>query len=119
MHPLKNAPGILYFDTPAVLIKTDNLHGSANIAPMPSAFWLGWRGILDMGTASRTAENLLRTRQCVRNLLADSQAAAVTRLACTHYDGLGPRMHPSAQAGIAESLYRGPAIGRARGIGQA
>ncbi len=225
MHPLRNEPGILYFGTPVVLISTENLDGSANIAPMSSVFWLGWRGVLGMGAASKTTENMLRTGQCVLNLPSDRLAGAVNRLALTtgsnpvpdyksskgyrhepakfacaglspvasetvsvpriaecpvqmeavveavhgmaaddpaqagrrvaievriqrvhlhddillqgdpnrvdpdawrplimsfqHYYGLGPRLHPSALAGIPEATYRGPDIDRARGIGQA
>ncbi|MEJ1977283.1 MAG: hypothetical protein WDN49_15440 [Acetobacteraceae bacterium] len=65
---LKNEPGILYFGTPVVLISTVNEDNSYNLAPISSAFWLGWRGILGLGSASKTAENLVRTRQCVLNL---------------------------------------------------
>src|SRR6202042_1082484 len=36
-------PSILYFGTPVVLISSANEDGSANLAPMSSAFWLGWR----------------------------------------------------------------------------
>ena len=36
-------PGILYFGAPVVLVSTLNEDGSANLAPMSSAFWLGWR----------------------------------------------------------------------------
>lgn len=76
-------PGILYFGTPVVLISSTNEDGSANLAPMSSAFWLGWRAILGLGARSKTAQNLLRTRECVLNLPSDTQAAAVDRLALT------------------------------------
>ena len=33
-------PPILYFGTPVVLISSINEDGSANLAPMSSAFWL-------------------------------------------------------------------------------
>jgi flavin reductase (DIM6/NTAB) family NADH-FMN oxidoreductase RutF len=36
-------PAILYFGTPVVLIGTCNEDGSYNLAPMSSAWWLGWR----------------------------------------------------------------------------
>ena len=42
MH-VTSEPGILYFGTPVVLISTTNEDGSYNLAPMSSAFWLGWR----------------------------------------------------------------------------
>lgn len=61
-------PNILYFGTPVVLISTLNADGTANLAPMSSAFWLGWRGVLGLANSSQTAQNLLRTRECVLNL---------------------------------------------------
>jgi flavin reductase (DIM6/NTAB) family NADH-FMN oxidoreductase RutF len=76
-------PGILYFGTPVVLISSTNEDGSANLAPMSSAFWLGWRAMLGLGARSRTSANLLRTRECVLNLPSDALAPAVDRLALT------------------------------------
>ncbi len=35
-------PSILYPGTPVVLISTQNEDGTANRAPMSSAWWLGW-----------------------------------------------------------------------------
>lgn len=74
-------PSILYFGTPVVLISTLNPDGTPNIAPMSSAWWLGWRCMLGLQTASQTPQNLLRTGQCVLNLAARDQALAVDRLA--------------------------------------
>lgn len=76
-------PGILYFGTPVVVIGTVNDDDSFNLAPMSSAFWLGWRCILGLAAASKTTENLSRTRECVLNLPSVAQAAAVDRLALT------------------------------------
>ncbi|WIV54528.1 flavin reductase family protein [Amycolatopsis nalaikhensis] len=76
-------PGILYFGTPVVLISSTNEDSSANLAPMSSAFWLGWRAMLGLGARSKTTQNLLRARECVLNLPSDSLAAAVDRLALT------------------------------------
>jgi len=76
-------PGILYFGTPVVLISSSNEDGSPNLAPMSSAFWLGWRAMLGLGARSKTAQNLLRTRECVLNLPSDALAPAVDRLALT------------------------------------
>ncbi|MET7995305.1 flavin reductase family protein [Amycolatopsis sp. NPDC005232] len=83
--PLHTAiePGILYFGTPVVLISTTNEDGSANLAPMSSAFWLGWRAMLGLGARSKTTQNLRRTRECVLNLPSSALAAAVDRLALT------------------------------------
>jgi len=75
-------PSILYFGTPVVLISTLNEDGSANIAPMSSAFWLGWRCMLGLGSSSKTTQNLIRTGQCVLNLPSVTQVGAVDRLAC-------------------------------------
>lgn len=76
-------PGILYFGTPVVLISTLNEDGSFNLAPMSSAFWLGWRCILGLGAASKTPQNLARTRECVLNLPSADLAGTVDRLALT------------------------------------
>ena len=75
-------PSILYFGTPVVLISTKNEDGSANLAPMSSAFWLGWRCILGLNAASKTTQNMIRTGQCVLNLPSVDNVAAVNRLAC-------------------------------------
>ncbi len=76
-------PAILYFGTPVVLISTANEDGSANLAPMSSVFWLGWRCMIGLDASSRTTENIRRTRQCVLNLPSASQAAYVDRIALT------------------------------------
>jgi flavin reductase (DIM6/NTAB) family NADH-FMN oxidoreductase RutF len=75
-------PSILYFGTPVVLISSENEDGSANLAPMSSAFWLGWRCILGLNAASKTTLNMIRTRECVLNLPSVDNVAAVNRLAC-------------------------------------
>ncbi|GAA1339189.1 flavin reductase family protein [Actinocatenispora thailandica] len=77
------APSILYWGTPVVLLSTENPDGTANLAPMSSAFWLGRRGVLGLGAGSQTARNLRRTGECVLNLPSDEQADAVDRLALT------------------------------------
>ena len=76
-------PGILYFGTPVVLISTVNEDGSFNLAPMSSAFWLGWRCVLGLAATSKTPENLLRTGECVLNLPSAGLAGMVDRLALT------------------------------------
>ena len=76
-------PAILYFGTPVVLISTVNEDGSYNLAPMSSAWWLGWRCLLGLAASSRTPQNMLRTRECVLNLPSVDQVAAVNRLAKT------------------------------------
>jgi flavin reductase (DIM6/NTAB) family NADH-FMN oxidoreductase RutF len=76
-------PGILYFGTPVVLISTVNEDGSFNLAPMSSAFWLGWRCVLGLAAASQTPRNMGRTGQCVLNLPSAALAGMVDRLALT------------------------------------
>ncbi len=76
-------PSILYFGTPVVLIASSNADGSPNLAPMSSAFWLGWRCMLGLGAASQTAQNLQRSRECTLNLPCDGLVRQVDRLALT------------------------------------
>lgn len=78
---VKSEPAILYFGTPVVLISTRNEDGSANLAPMSSAFWLGWRCMLGLESSSKTTQNMLRTGECVLNLASVDEAEAVNRLA--------------------------------------
>lgn len=88
-------PSILYFGTPVVLIGTRNEDGSDNIAPISSAFWLGWRCLAGIAASSKTTENLIRTGECVLNLPSKDEAAAVDRIART--TGSNP-VPPSKQA---------------------
>jgi flavin reductase (DIM6/NTAB) family NADH-FMN oxidoreductase RutF len=76
-------PAILYFGTPVVLIGTINDDGSHNLAPMSSAWWVGWRCMLGLARNSKTTENMIRTSECVLNLPSADLAAAVDRLART------------------------------------
>ena len=74
-------PAILYFGTPVVLVSSQNEDGSANVAPMSSAWWLGWSCVLGFGARSKTPANILRTGECVLNLPSVEQVGAVDRLA--------------------------------------
>src|SRR5215469_10137749 len=74
-------PSILYLGTPVVLISTVNEDGSFNIAPMSSAFWLGWRCVLGLASSSKTPQNMIRTGECVLNLPSVDEVGAVNRLA--------------------------------------
>jgi flavin reductase (DIM6/NTAB) family NADH-FMN oxidoreductase RutF len=76
-------PAILYFGTPVALISSQNEDDSANLAPMSSVFWLGWRAVLGLSAASQTAQNLCRTREAVINLPSSDMADVVDRLALT------------------------------------
>ncbi len=74
-------PAILYFGTPVVLVSTVNEDGSPNLAPISSAWWLGWNCMLGFGARSKTPQNLLRTRECVLNLPSVREVSQVDRLA--------------------------------------
>jgi flavin reductase (DIM6/NTAB) family NADH-FMN oxidoreductase RutF len=76
-------PSILYFGTPVALISTLNPDGSPNLAPMSSAWWLGWSCMLGLGQMSQTSDNLIRTRECVINLPSQQMVSHVDRLALT------------------------------------
>ncbi len=76
-------PTILYFGTPVALISTLNEDGTPNIAPMSSAWWLGWSCMLGLGSMGKTSDNLIRTRECVINLPSEDQVTHVDRLALT------------------------------------
>ncbi|BCJ38608.1 flavin reductase [Actinocatenispora thailandica] len=74
---------VLYFGTPVVLISSRNEDGTANLAPMSSAWWLNQSGVLGLGNSGQTTANLLRERECVLNLPSSSMVDAVDRLALT------------------------------------
>ena len=74
-------PSILYFGTPVVLVSSLNEDGSPNLAPMSSAWWLGWNCMLGLGAKGHTAQNLLREGECVLNLPSVSLVEQVNRLA--------------------------------------
>ena len=76
-------PAILYFGTPVVLVSSINPDGSANVAPMSSAWWLGRSCLLGFGARSQTPQNIQRTGECVLNLASVHEVAAVDRLAKT------------------------------------
>jgi flavin reductase (DIM6/NTAB) family NADH-FMN oxidoreductase RutF len=76
-------PTILYFGTPVALISTLNPDGSPNLAPMSSAWWLGWSCMLGLGQMGQTSDNLIRTRECVINLPSEDLVTKVDRLALT------------------------------------
>ena len=92
-------PAILYLGTPVVLVSTVNENCSYNLAPMSSAFWLGWRCMLGFEGVSKTPQNLIRTGECVLNLPSDAQVDAVNRLA--YLTGSNP-----VPAGKAKRNYR-------------
>lgn len=76
-------PAILYFGTPVALISTLNPDGTPNLAPMSSAWWLGWTCMLGLGQSGQTSDNLIATRECVINLPSEDMVTHVDRLAMT------------------------------------
>src|SRR5258705_11008800 len=76
-------PAILYFGTPVVLIGSTNEDGSPNLAPMSSAWWVGWRCMLGLASNSKTTENMIRTGECVLSLPSADLVDAVNSLART------------------------------------
>jgi flavin reductase (DIM6/NTAB) family NADH-FMN oxidoreductase RutF len=76
-------PAILYFGTPVVLIGSNNDDGSYNLAPMSSAWWVGWRCMLGLARNSKTTANMIRSGECVLNLPSADLVGAVDRLART------------------------------------
>lgn len=76
-------PTILYFGTPVALISTLNEDGTPNLAPMSSAWWLGWSCMLGLGEMGQTSVNLRRTRECVVNLPSVDMVEHVDQLAMT------------------------------------
>ncbi|MFF1556179.1 flavin reductase family protein [Streptomyces sp. NPDC058279] len=74
---------VLYFGTPVVLISSLNEDGTANLAPMSSAWWLGQSCMLGLGNSAQTTANLLREGECVLNLPSSAMVDAVDRLALT------------------------------------
>lgn len=61
-------PKILYFGTPVVLLSTENADGTANLAPMSSAWALGQVVVLGLGAEGQTARNLLERPDVVINV---------------------------------------------------
>jgi len=76
-------PAILYLGTPVVVIGSTNEDGTYNLAPMSSAWWLGWRCMLGLSAISKTTENIIRTGECVLNLPSADLVGEVDRLART------------------------------------
>ncbi|MBR7833151.1 flavin reductase family protein [Actinospica durhamensis] len=75
------APQILYFGTPVVLLTSENPDGSANLAPLSSAWALGQAVVLGLGTSGQTAANLRERPDLVINLPPPALWPQVERLA--------------------------------------
>jgi flavin reductase (DIM6/NTAB) family NADH-FMN oxidoreductase RutF len=74
-------PKVLYFGTPVVVISSLNPDGSTNLAPMSSAWWLGYTAMLGMGTSAQTVKNLAVRPEIVLNLVDPAMVAALDRIA--------------------------------------
>ena len=74
-------PPILYAGTPVVLVGSVNPDGSPSVAPISSAWWLGWNCVLGFGSRSQTPQNIQRTGQCTINLPSVREVSFVDRLA--------------------------------------
>lgn len=75
------APKILYFGTPVVLLTSVNADGSANLAPMSSAWALGQTVVLGIGVEGQSARNLRARHDLVINLPSPDLWPQVERLA--------------------------------------
>ncbi|MFI9340697.1 flavin reductase family protein [Streptomyces sp. NPDC052773] len=74
-------PSILYFGTPVVLLTTENDDGTANLAPISSAWALGQYVVLGLGSESRTVRNLAERPELVINVASPELWERVERLA--------------------------------------
>ena len=83
-------PTILHFGTPVALLSTVDPDGTPDLAPVASAWWLGWTCMLGLGQMRQATANLIRTRECVINLPSASLVSQVDRLArSTKFDEAG------------------------------
>lgn len=90
-------PRSFYFGTPVVLISSRNADGSANLAPMSSAWWMRKSCMLGLSTRAATARNLIRERECVLNLPSWELGEAVEKLQGT--TALNPVPGPKRELG--------------------
>lgn len=74
---------VLYFGTPVALVTTANPDGSSNISPISSAWALGDRYMLGLGTDGQAIANLQRVPDLVINLPSSALAPAVELIAPT------------------------------------
>lgn len=74
-------PSILYFGTPVVVLSTENADGTANLAPISSAWALGDVFVLGLGAGGHTAANLRARPELVINFPSPEQWQQVESLA--------------------------------------
>jgi flavin reductase (DIM6/NTAB) family NADH-FMN oxidoreductase RutF len=109
MTRLSVEPAILYLGTPVVLVSSINEDGSPNLAPMSSAFWLGWRCMLGFEAVSKTPNNIVRTGECVLNLPSMEQVDAINRLSMVTGSNPVPPARPCVATGIMPTSSGSPA----------
>ncbi len=80
IHHVEVEPKILYFGSSIVLISTMNEDGTANLAPMSSAWWLNRSCMLGLSSKSQTVQNLIRESECVLNLPSTDLIPAIESL---------------------------------------
>lgn len=81
MEHVTITPSILYVGTPVALLATENPDGSANLAPMSSAWALGQVVVLGLGPEGQTAANLAVRPHLTINFPSPRLWPAVERLA--------------------------------------
>ena len=104
-------PAILHFGTPVVLVTTLDEDGTTNVAPISSAWWLGWSRIL---RARRSTLGVrIRRAHVEEPLLMAGHENRIDPLrwrplvmSFQQFFGLGGIVHPSRLAEIPESAYR-------------
>jgi flavin reductase (DIM6/NTAB) family NADH-FMN oxidoreductase RutF len=74
-------PSILYFGTPVVVLSSENADGSANLAPISSAWALGDVFVLGLGANGHTVRNLRARPQLVLNFPSPEQWPQIDSLA--------------------------------------
>ncbi|MGC8609531.1 MAG: flavin reductase family protein [Thermoplasmata archaeon] len=74
-------PEILYFGTPVVLVSTVDKNGNINLAPISSAWALGYSVVLGIGTESKTMENLKETGECTLSFPEGTLWKSIEKLA--------------------------------------
>ena len=74
-------PSILYFGTPVVVLSSENADGTANLAPISSAWALGDVFFLGLGAHGHTAANLRARPELVINFSSPDQWKQVESLA--------------------------------------
>ena len=110
MHQV-SYPSILYFGTPVVLLSTENANGSSNLAPISSAFWLGWRCIIGISAFSKSIK-IVRVH-LDPSIMVEGQINRIDPdkwrpliMSFQKFYGLGEQVHASTLSQVPEELYQ-------------